>query len=107
MSLQEDFDEKMMGYETERRSYENLWVDSLIRRGIKAAHPDDGWVDREENKVVFCYPQFRMQVNVGDLIALGWPDKYRIVRVTGLRRLITALDNSDKWFEYSFEDAPE
>lgn len=58
------------------------WIADLRRRGVKAAHPDDGWVDREANTVHFAYPQFNDGVKVGDKIALGWPDKYRIVTVT-------------------------
>ena len=58
------------------------WIADLRTHGIKAAHPDDGWVDREKNYVSFTYPQFFDGLNDGDFIALGWPDKYRIVRVT-------------------------
>lgn len=55
----------------------------LRATGVKAEHPDDGWVDRERNSVQFCYPRFNDGVDVGDLIALGWPwSGYRIVRCT-------------------------
>lgn len=65
------------------------WIAALRAAGVKAAHPDDGWVDREHNEVFFCYPQFDDGVKVGDLIALGWPQwsskkpQHRIVRVIG------------------------
>lgn len=65
------------------------WIAALRDAGVKAAHPDDGWVDRERNTVFFCYPQFDDGVAVGDLIALGWPQwnskkpQHRIVRVIG------------------------
>jgi hypothetical protein len=65
------------------------WIAALRASGVKAAHPDDGWVDRECNTVFFCYPQFDDGVAVGDLIALGWPQwnskkpQHRIVRVIG------------------------
>lgn len=65
------------------------WIAALRDAGVKAAHPDDGWVDRVENTVYFCYPQFDDGVGIGDLIALGWPQwrskkpKHRIVRVIG------------------------
>lgn len=59
------------------------WVKPLREDGIRAAHPDDGWVDRNENTVCFCYPDFNDGAGVGDLVALGRPDEYRIVRLTG------------------------
>ena len=65
------------------------WIAELRAAGVKAAHPDDGWVDRDVDTVYFCYPQFDDGVAVGDLIALGWPKwnskkaQHRIVRVTG------------------------
>ena len=70
-------------------SDQNAWIASLRAAGVKAAHPDDGWVDRERDTVFFCYPQFDDGVAIGDLIALGWPQwnstkpQHRIVRVIG------------------------
>ena len=65
------------------------WIAALRAQGVKAAHPDDGWVDREANTVLFTYPQFDDGAKVGDLVALGWPrwnsakPQHRIVRITG------------------------
>ena len=73
---------------------EQQWIRGLRAAGIKAAHPDDGWVNRKDNTVSFQYPQFNDGVKDGDLIALGWPDKYRIVRVTKATR-------SDKWTQWT------
>jgi hypothetical protein len=70
-------------------SDERSWIAALRQLGVKAAHPDDGWVDRELNTVFFAYPQFDDGVSVGDVIALGWPawndgeSRTRLVRVTG------------------------
>jgi hypothetical protein len=60
------------------------WVRFLRSLGIKAAHPDDGWVDRAENNVIFCYPQFNDKPKVSDLVVLGshYNSKNRIVRIT-------------------------
>lgn len=59
------------------------WNARLRAQGVKAAHPDDGWVDRANSTVQFSYPAFDDRVQVGDLIALGWPWRgYRIVRCT-------------------------
>lgn len=52
--------------------------------GVKALHPDDGWVDRKENYITFTYPRFLMNIEVGDKIALGDVDNYRIVIVTDI-----------------------
>lgn len=61
-------------------------IADLRAQGVKAAHPDDGWVDRRRNEVRFVYPAFNDGVQVGDVIALGWPwSGYRLVRVVEVR----------------------
>lgn len=49
------------------------WVKMLRGKGFKAAHPNDGWHDREKRKIFLAYPQFDDGVRVGDKIALGYP----------------------------------
>lgn len=68
--------------EREQEQNEKLWIEKLRSLGVKLAHPDDGWVNREQNNVYPVYPQFDDKPQVGDLIALGWPGKCRIVKVT-------------------------
>ena len=76
----------------EMETEEEQWIAALRAQGVKAAHPDDGWVNRKENFVCFCYPQFNDGPKVGDLIALGWPggppkykrNQWRLVRVTAV-----------------------
>lgn len=85
------------------RNYEKSeqeWIISLKKDGIKAAHPDDGWVDRTKNIVQFVYPQFNSGVNIGDYIVLGSPDKYRVVKVINIeiRKFLTVSTL------YTFED---
>lgn len=58
------------------------WITALRKAGVKAAHPDDGWVDRVSNRVLLVYPQFVDSSDVGDVMALGWPEQYRLVRIT-------------------------
>jgi len=70
---------------TERKENELKWIEELRAQGIKAAHPDDGWVDRKINKVSFCYPQFNDGVFIGDIIALGTYEEWRLVKVTEQR----------------------
>lgn len=69
---------------------EQEWIAELMEAGVRAAHPDDGWVDREANTVALVYPQFDLGVQAGDIIALGRPDRHRIVHVTG-RQVHTGL----------------
>lgn len=58
------------------------WVAELRAAGAKAAHPDDGWVYRELDRVVLEYPYYNDGLAVGDLLALGWPGKpTRLVRI--------------------------
>ncbi len=38
---------------------EKKWIDWLREGGFKAAHPDDGWVDRQMNTVQLVYPAFK------------------------------------------------
>lgn len=61
------------------------WITKLRGDGISAAHPDDGWVNRKENEVFLCYPDFNDGVAIGSKIALGNPRGYRVVGVIGLR----------------------
>lgn len=71
----------------EAEQKEKSWIEDLRARGFKAAHPNDGWVDRENNTLHFAYPQFNDGAGVGDLVMLGWPsdgiEKLRPVRLTG------------------------
>lgn len=55
-------------YESEKQR----WITDLKEQGFKAAHPNDGWVDRETLKVEFSYPHFDNSPQVGDKIMLGW-----------------------------------
>lgn len=63
--------------EEERR----MWVAALRKQGVKAARPDDGWVKRDKNTVFMAYSWFNDGLGVGDSLALGTPDKYRIVTI--------------------------
>lgn len=79
-------------------------------RRCKAAHPDDGWVKRDENSVCFSYPLFDMKPQVGDLIALGSPTndegevigKYRLVKVERVREKLLSPDPNVPWYDYYF-----
>jgi hypothetical protein len=93
---------------------ERAWIERLRDEGVRAAHPDDGWVNREESYVSLMYPQFNDGLATGSLLALGWPGDnkgvfsgYRIVRVTEIRctRNIFAVGDLG-WWEAVFEEIP-
>jgi hypothetical protein len=77
------------------------WINFLISLGVKAAHPDDGWVNREKNSIKFAYPHFNNNPKVGDVICLGWANhnKNRLVRV--IKYPITGILSKSR--EYYFE----
>jgi len=80
---------------------ETKWIEELKRCGVKAAHPNDGWVDRENLKFQLVYPQFNTGVDVGDLVCLGSasePEKNRIVKVIEIEQGFISL------VHYHFED---
>lgn len=59
--------------ESEKRD----WTEILREMGVKFAHPDDGWVDRNADGsgrvTLSWYPQFNDEPKVGDLMAIGTP----------------------------------
>src|SRR5258706_4814666 len=63
------------------RGRENQWLEQMKLEGVMAVHPDDGWVDRKENYVIFSYPQYRNAVKEGDIVVLGHHTAYRRVKV--------------------------
>ena len=78
-----DFENSVRDIGLKMRAAESAWIKGLREKGVKAAHPDDGWVNRKENTIKFVYPQFFDNPQVGYLVALGWPwEKTRIVRLT-------------------------
>ncbi len=71
----------------ESESKEVEWIEKLRSEGYKAAHPDDGWVNRENNEVVLAYPQYNDGLKVGDKMILGSFRLYsRPVLITGIRK---------------------
>lgn len=69
----------------EGQAKQEAWIASLREQGVRAAHPDDGWVNRGKSEVQFVYPQFMDGVNCGSIVAIGWPDRHRLVELTGMR----------------------
>lgn len=82
----------------EYRDKKAAWVEQLRADGVKAAHPNDGWVDRENRVAQLCYPQFYDGLAVGDWLALGDHEKWIIVRVTAIESMLLG-----KWFRYRYE----
>ena len=72
----------------ESQTRHDEWIIDLRAQGVKAAHPNDGWVDRKNRVINFAYPQFFDHPKVGDYVVLGWPphsdteSKNILVRIT-------------------------
>jgi len=74
------------------------FAEELQSLGFRAAHPDDGWVDRENNIVQFAYPQLMLTLRAGDKVALGWADKYRTVYlVEKLPKRMFDINDPNRW----------
>ena len=80
------------------------WIAELREQGFKAAHPNDGWVDREKNIISFCYPQFDDGVEVGSKVMLGWPGERGRLRPIRLVEFIPGAFSPGGW---RFEDLKE
>lgn len=88
----------------EGKAQEIKWISQLRQAGYKAAHPNDGWVDRKRNTITFCYPQFNDGYKVDDLVMLGWasePHKNVPIKLTSHRQTIFG---AEEWF---FEPATQ
>jgi hypothetical protein len=82
--------------QSEKRELE--WIADLRARGFAAAHPDDGWVNRQKNEVELVYPQFDDGVSVGSKIMLGYHfEKGCPVRVTEMKNFMGLIT-------YTFEE---
>lgn len=64
----------------------NAWIAQLRREGVKAAHPEDGWIDRRMSVLQLVNAEYDDGVRVGDVVALGSSEDYRLVEITGFRR---------------------
>lgn len=86
------------GIVARQESEKQSWTEILRARGVKYAHPDDGWVHRENGThTVSWYPQFDDRPEVGDLIAFGCPPSRRY------------NDPEGKWYHSNHDhpDAPK
>jgi len=80
-SIGKDFVDNFLYNELEYNKRQKTWIELLRQIGVTAAHPDDGWVDRHNNEVILCYPRFNDGLKVGDVLALGDCDNYRLVKI--------------------------
>lgn len=83
-----------------RELKKNEWIEKLRLFGIKAAHPNDGWNNLEENSVKLCYPYFNDGVNTDDFIALGDYDTFVVVKVKSQNR---SLLGTKTYFYYPYK----
>lgn len=85
----------------------HVWIKQLRAQGFVAAHPNDGWVDRDNNRFTLVYPHFqdREVLQTGDTVMLGWHSDAKTNRpviVTGRTQSMF----SDEIQYYHFKDMP-
>jgi len=67
----------------ERSQRQSDWVFRMRCLGVAIITPDDGWVDRQRHTVAPpSYANLVERAAVGDLIALGNFERWRIVQIT-------------------------
>jgi len=79
------------------------WIKRLRSQGVKAAHPNDGWINRELKRIDFVYPDFYDGVVIGDRVALGTPSEYCIVEVVNITKcgqIRNAIHPNDRYYFY-------
>lgn len=82
----EFLDQIEINYRAYQRNQE-MWKIDLIKQGVVAAHPDDGWVDRGQKFFRLVYPEFIAGViKENSLVALGNHHTYRLVRITRIEQ---------------------
>lgn len=76
----------------------NALCKQLQAEGVKALHPNDGWVTRLDNGVIqfrLAYPRYQMRFGVGDRVAFyNTLEDVTFYRVT---RKIDSVWFDDKW----------
>ncbi len=82
----------LMGIQREQAEQKKIWIEKLRNKRVIASHPNDGWVDRDNQIFSLAYPHFQDQaLMVGDKVALGFVpgvskptpwEKFMLVEVT-------------------------
>jgi hypothetical protein len=78
----------------------HLWINGLRAQGIKAAHPNDGWVDQSAQTMQFVYPQFNDGAGVSDLVMLGrhYEQSNQLIKLT--RKRVSTFGSVSWEFDY-------
>lgn len=88
----------------EAEARKEAWIQELRAQGFKAAHPNDGWVDRVNNEVFFAYPHFRDELNLYDKVMLGWDFEKKTQRPVRIVSKRVSLSGQTWW---KFKDIKE
>lgn len=81
----DDFVERYDKICQDNSNKEQEWIKRLKELGIKASHPDDGWHKREEYYFQFSYPHFNDDPQIGDMVALGDHESFRVFIVDDIK----------------------
>lgn len=69
-----------------QRAEREMWARDMVSMGAKVVMADDGWVKRDRNELtVPDYADVRGALVRFDLVALGGPGEWRLVRIDGHR----------------------
>ena len=69
-----------------QRAEREMWARDMVILGAKAVMADDGWVKRDRNELsIPDYADVRATLVHFDIVALGGPGKWRLVRIDGYR----------------------
>jgi hypothetical protein len=84
-----------------QQSERQAWVAEMVAKGARIVMADDGWVDRKLHTVSPpSYADRNQGAMAGELIALGGPVRWRIVRITKaercqlMRELVYSFDSA-------------
>lgn len=86
-SAAESFCKTFADVVAEDRRKTREWTDMLRKKGVKAAHSDDGWVKRDVNEIVLMYPYFGNHVQINDVIAIEDYRECRLIRIISVREV--------------------
>lgn len=64
---------------------ERMFIKRFRALGFKAWNYNDAWVDRENNTIILDFANFKDNIKIGDKIAIGKGDKYKIAIITYLK----------------------
>lgn len=99
------FVENMILFSNRNAILKDKFIQILRNDGFKCCHPNDGWVDRENNEIYLAYSYFNDGLDIGELLMIAYNPtctnngEIRPVKIIDkIKRVIGS------GFNYKFED---